>query len=508
MKKKYLYCLVIILIVTILGITVGCNRGEARILRLNLGAEATNLMEGATIVAQSSSGAKLSDIEVADRANMLKNDDRFWLASANGKTNESIFKLKNVSTFNTAIISEIGDNVMHFRLEAYIDGNWKLFYSSEKMQDSRIISFDSVTTDRIRLTIDKFKHKECMIKNIQLYNMEKANNNFNTTVYQRLDCDIPTEILAKSEEEIRTFARYYDVYNTIIIFDVVKWNEQGKMSFVGGEENFAKQIDALKEILTYRTNQHKVNIIVTALADGAGGGHIGVNKLMHANHTRIATEMVAKFIKPISEGGYDLDGLDIDWEYPQNKKDWKCYDTFMQELDEKMTAVKPDSIISSALSAGALNMSRDTLKRIDQIQYMAYDDMDIDGYQSTIYYALRGLQKFVDNGANLNQINLGIPSYGRPVVGGPYWPTWRNLTNANYFDSVYDGVECDTNYYATSSYCSPALASDKTALALLSGCGGIMVFRLACDKLMDDPNAVACGIENTLRRYIPEWWKG
>ena len=152
---------------------------------------------------------------------------------------------------------------------------------------------------------------------------------------------------------------------------------------------------------------------------------------MHENHTRIADEMVNKFIKPLSEGGYDLDGLDIDWEYPQNKKDWECYNVFMKELDEKMTAVKSDSIISAALSAGALNMSKETMKRIDQIQYMAYDDLNSDGYQSTLYLAQIGLQNFIKKGANLSQINIGIPTYGRPIDGGPYWPYWRELNGKN-----------------------------------------------------------------------------
>ena len=32
-----------------------------------------------------------------------------------------------------------------------------------------------------------------------------------------------------------------------------------------------------------------------------------------------------------------------------------------------------------------------------------------------------------------------------------------------------------------------------------------MVFRVACDKTMDDPNSVACGIENALKRYVANW---
>ncbi len=502
MKGKVLSCFAIVLLIVLLCVFAGCSSSKFPDVKLDI--QADNLMKDAKIV-----GDNLTNKEISGRQNLLKEGSSYWTAINDGKSNVVQFKLNGSKTFNTAIISEIGDSIMYFRLDAFIGGNWKTIYSSEKMQERRIISFDSVATDSIRLVIEKFKKDTCKIKSFELYNISNAKDNFNTTVYQRLDVDVPTEILKRSPEEIKTFARYYDVYNTIIIFDVVKWNEKGEMSFVGGEDNFAKQIKALKEIVKQKSNPHKVNIIITALADGAGGdGHNGVNKLMSANHTRIAEQMVNKFIKPESEGGYDLDGLDIDWEYPQTKADWKCYDTFIQELDEKMTAVKESSIISAALSAAALKMSKETMQRIDQIQYMAYDDINVDGYQSTLYYAQKGLQNFIDKGANLSQINIGIPSYGRPIDGGPYWPSWRYVNGQNmYFDSIYENVKCDKDVYMTSAFCSPALAGDKTALALFSGCGGIMVFRLACDKLMSDPNAVACGIENTLRRYIPSWWR-
>ena len=95
-----------------------------------------------------------------------------------------------------------------------------------------------------------------------------------------------------------------------------------------------------------------------------------------------------------------------------------------------------------------------------------------------MYYAQIGLQNFIKKGANLSQINIGIPSYGRPVEGGPYWPSWRDLDRGDmYFNSKYDNVPCGDVMLKGSAYCSPALAGDKTALALLSGCGGIMVFR-------------------------------
>lgn len=46
---------------------------------------------------------------------------------------------------------------------------------------------------------------------------------------------------------------------------------------------------------------------------------------------------------------------------------------------------------------------------------------------------------------------------------------------------------------------------EKIGAAVHSRAGGVMVFRVGCDKLMDDPNSVACGIENALHRYVENW---
>lgn len=466
-------------------------------------------MNGAKIVYES-----LKNGEKADAENLLADNDKCWTAQDPNRApaegypdvNNSYveIQLEGQKTFNTALIEEVGNEAQYFRLQAEINEEWVTVYQSEKIQSQRLCSFDAVTSDRIRLSIDKFRDSSTpvKIKSIKLFNEQKREaGNFEVTAYQRLDGDVPTEILAKGEEYVNTYARFYDVYSTIIVFGAVSWDENGNMSFGdGGEENFARQVSALKEIISHRSNQdHEVKMIVTALADGTWqDGHSGVNAYM-AQHWESIADKIADFVEK-----YEFDGVDIDWEYPQTPDDWKNFDNFIARLDDKMQEYNPDAILTAALSAGSLGLSRDTLDRLDQIQFMAYDGNDEDGYQSSLQQAQEGIAEFKKNGADISKINIGIAAYGRPINSTPYWASWRDLEEANYWNSKYYTVH-DTDQVYEGTFCSPALAGDKTAYALLSGCGGVMVFRVGCDKTMDDPNSVACGIENTLNRYFTEW---
>lgn len=513
MKKKALFVSVIVLVTVVLSLVLAsCSKGITPEDYIRPVFKSENLIKGASITYET-----LKKGEKADAKNILSDDDKAWTPQYMNREpregepelmNSAVdIQLEKASTFNTALIEEIGNEVQYFRLMAWVDGAWATIYRSEKIQALRLLSFDSVTTDKIRLSIDKFRSNKtpAKIKSIALYNEPKRDTSeFNVTAYQRIDKhgDVPTKILSNENPEIiDNYARFYDVYNTVIVFGAVNWNSAGEMTFgEGGEENFATQIDALKKIIDRRSNKaNNVRIVCTVIADGAFGvykdNRYPVNDYMAQHYDKVADQII-EFMKK-----YELDGLDIDWEYPQTKDDWNVYDKFIAKLDAGMREYKTDAVLSAALSAGALGMSKATLEKFDQIQYMAYDGFDQDGYQSSLDQAQQGLVDFVNNGANLKQINIGIAAYGRPTLGGGFWPSWRAVENANYWDSKYYNVTAENGQICDAAFCAPALAGDKTAYALMAGVGGVMVFRMGCDKTMDDPNSVACGIENALKRY-------
>lgn len=492
------------LVVSPMALTSGSAEGWGGENLPKITLQSKNLLEGAKIVFES-----LKKGEKPDAKALLEEGNSCWTPQDPARNPEEghedinnsyvEISLAQKSTFNTAVIEEAGNQVQYFRLQAKIDGEWVTIYQSEKIQDSRLCSFDAVTTDAIRLSIDKFRSSDtpANIRSIRLYNEPKRDaKNFEVTAYQRLDGDVPSEILAKGDEYVKNYARFYDVYTTIIVFGAVYWDENGKMQFGGeGEEKFAKEVEALKQIIAQRSNKdHEVKLIVTAFADGQSS----VNEYM-AKHWESTADQIVEFVDK-----YGFDGADIDWEYPQTADDWRVFDNFIARLDDGMKKKNPNAILSGALSAWALGMTEETIQRFDQIQFMAYDGQDMDGYQSSLQQAQEGLRDFVNNGADISKINIGIAAYGRPVNLSPFWPGWREFEQANYWDSKYYNVVTGNQLF-DSTFCSPALAGDKTAYALFSGAGGVMVFRVGCDKTMDDPNSVANGIKNSLNRYVNNW---
>ena len=128
---------------------------------------------------------------------------------------------------------------------------------------------------------------------------------------------------------------------------------------------------------------------------------------------------------------YDVDGFDIDWEYPTyaakdgdhvngaSPADWENFITLLKEMREAM----PDKILSyAASSSGKYTDNVNALKYVDYINVMTYDEGNPPYHNAPLYRSsiasTRTCSEDIDDifhgqqGIPFQMMNFGLPFYG------------------------------------------------------------------------------------------------
>lgn len=197
----------------------------------------------------------------------------------------------------------------------------------------------------------------------------------------------------------------------------------------------------------------------------------GVSAAEKANYELIVTDptLRSKFIKNIVAFAVnnDLDGIDIDWEYPTyDKGQHITYEAFMKELSTELHAWH--KYLSAAVTAGVYAGSiRDgitigAVNAMDFVNLMAYDGANYKSNpnHSSLILAQDVLDYWLNvKGVPKEKAVLGMPNYGKNSANTAI--TYRDLLRQG-ADSQLESVTISGSVYY---YNGIPLAKQKAALA-------------------------------------------
>jgi GH18 family chitinase len=181
----------------------------------------------------------------------------------------------------------------------------------------------------------------------------------------------------------------------------------------------------------------------------------------------------AAFVQNLADfvAEYNLDGADIDWEYPQPGQSAQNFVALIEEL----RAALPDKLLTTAVVAYGTNgdgVPAETFPLFDFVNVMTYDGPD----HGTMAQFNAGLDYWLGRGLPPDKIVMGMPFYSRPGEA-PY----RKLVEADPQAAYQDTIEWNG---ATNSYNGIPTIQAKTRIAR-ERAGGVMFWTLDHDALGD-----------------------
>jgi len=248
-----------------------------------------------------------------------------------------------------------------------------------------------------------------------------------------------------------------------------------------------KPISEVAKLQTIVSKAHAAGVKVLI----AIGGYTDNGEMLDYRFEQLASNSTsrARFVSAAMGlvATYNLDGIDMDWEYPDPGQSSDSYDLLMTELSNQL---KPQGKLLSAAVTGYYNgggISALALSKMDYVNIMAYDEND---YQhSTFEYAVTTLNYWAGRGVAKSKLNLGVPFYG------------RQNGEVSYATLLSRGADPNADVFGSIGYNGLVTMRRKAQYVKDQGYGGIMIWELSED--VTNANSLVSAIYGVLGGTTP-----
>ncbi|HEY0273597.1 MAG TPA: glycosyl hydrolase family 18 protein [Chitinophaga sp.] len=208
-------------------------------------------------------------------------------------------------------------------------------------------------------------------------------------------------------------------------------------------------------------HQHNVKVLISVGGwnDGNDSGFEGL-----AGTSAKRTTFVNALINLVNQ--YNLDGVDIDWEYPDNGTSSSNYTALMLQLSTEMHN-RGKLLTAAVVSDGGSSIAAAVFGYVDFLNLMAYDGGGAN--HSPYSLAVTSLNYWQGRGLSTDKSILGLPFYGR-----------SSSEYVDYKDILSRGGSPNADSYQGIGYNGIPTIKSKTELAFSNG-GGVMIWDLNAD---------------------------
>ncbi len=219
---------------------------------------------------------------------------------------------------------------------------------------------------------------------------------------------------------------------------------------------------------------HDNNVYAIASFGGGAISSTNYNKLMRNNPSGIQ-EINKKILDYVNK--YDLDGVDIDFEFIASSPAWEYFEDWMIAL--RKMCDKNNLILSAAVASWyGDNITDKAMDCFDYICVMAYDNNASSENHSLYDYAVKEMQYYTEQRSiEKKRLVLGVPFYGYKYTDSGEMD-WNSGASYRYILSKDNGAK-NGDYSNGYAYNGPDTIKQKAEFSLEYG--GIMCWELSQD---------------------------